>query len=48
MTVATILFSTCDPELLRGIERAMAGESETIGRRKAAMAARQGAKQHVA
>jgi hypothetical protein len=33
-----------DPQLLRGIERAMAGESETVGRRRAAMAAaRQGA-----
>jgi hypothetical protein len=32
-----------DPEMLRRIERAMTGESETIGRRLAAMAARQAA-----
>ena len=31
------------PELLQRIEKAMAGESETVGRRRAAMAARQGA-----
>jgi hypothetical protein len=31
-----------DPELLRRVERAMAGESETIGKRRATMAARQG------
>jgi hypothetical protein len=37
------MFSTCDPDLLRGIERAMAGESETVGKRRAAMAARVGA-----
>ena len=30
-----------DPELLQRIEKAMAGESETIGKRRAAMAARQ-------
>ena len=29
-----------DPELLRRVERAMAGESETVGKRRAAMAAR--------
>ncbi len=29
-----------DPELLRRVERAMAGESETIGKRRAAMTAR--------
>jgi hypothetical protein len=32
-----------DAELLRRVERAMTGESETVGRRRAAMAARQGA-----
>ena len=32
-----------DPDLLQRIERAMAGESETIGKRRAAMAMRQGA-----
>ena len=32
-----------DPELLRGIERAMGSESETIRKRRAAMAARMGA-----
>ena len=32
-----------DPELLRRVERAMEAESETIGRRQAAMTARQGA-----
>ena len=32
-----------DPELLRRVERAMAAEGETIGKRRAAMAARQGA-----
>jgi hypothetical protein len=32
-----------DPELVRRIEKAMAGESETIGKRRAAMAARQAA-----
>jgi hypothetical protein len=31
-----------DPDLLRGIERAMDAEGETVGRRRAAMAARQG------
>ena len=31
-----------DPDLLRRVERAMAGESETIGKRRAAMAMRQG------
>jgi hypothetical protein len=31
-----------DPELLRRIERAMAAESETVGKRRAAMAARLG------
>jgi hypothetical protein len=35
--------SLSDPELLQRIEKAMAGESETVGRRRAAMAARQGA-----
>ena len=38
--VAATLFSTCDPELLRRVERAMEAEGETIGRRRAAMAAR--------
>jgi len=32
-----------DPDLLRGVEKAMAGESETIGKRRAAMMQRQGA-----
>jgi hypothetical protein len=32
-----------DPDLLRRVERAMEGEAETIGKRRAAMAARQGA-----
>jgi hypothetical protein len=33
-----------DPELVRRVERAMAGESETVGKRRAAMtAARVGA-----
>jgi hypothetical protein len=32
-----------DPELLRRVERAMAGESETIGKRRAATMARVGA-----
>jgi hypothetical protein len=31
-----------DPELLRRVEKAMAGESETVGRRRAAMTARLG------
>jgi hypothetical protein len=35
--------SLSDPELLQRIEKAMADESETVGRRRAAMAARQGA-----
>jgi hypothetical protein len=30
-----------DPELLRRVEKAMRAEGETIGRRRAAMAARQ-------
>jgi hypothetical protein len=30
-----------DPEMLRGIERAMAGESETVGKRRATTMARQ-------
>jgi hypothetical protein len=42
LTVAATLFSTCDPELLRRVERAMAAESETVGRRRATMVARQG------
>jgi hypothetical protein len=41
LPVAATLFSSCDPELLWGIERAMAGESETVGKRRAAMVARQ-------
>jgi hypothetical protein len=32
-----------DPELLRRVERAMAGESETVGKRRATTMARQGA-----
>ena len=31
-----------DPELLQRVEKAMAGESETVGKRRAAMAARRG------
>jgi hypothetical protein len=42
LTVAATLFSTGDPDLLRRVERVMAGESETIGKRRATMAARRG------
>jgi hypothetical protein len=43
LLVAAIMSSSCDPELLQRIERAMAAEQETVGRRRAAMAVRQGA-----
>lgn len=33
-------FFQSDPELLRRVEKAMAAESETVGKRRAAMAAR--------
>jgi hypothetical protein len=41
--VAAIVSSSCDPDLLRGIEKAMAAESETVGRRRATTMARQAA-----
>jgi len=43
LLVAAILPPACDPELLRRVEKAMEAEGETVGKRRAAMAARLGA-----